>query len=256
MLFNINNGGVLASLRFSSELAGMLTYLGFVLLVIVGAYLLGSINSSIIISRVLYRDDIRKHGSGNAGMTNMLRTYGKGAAGLTLVGDMLKTALAILLAGILFGFNYVKGVSIGDGYCYVAGLFAVLGHIFPIYYGFKGGKGVLATSTMALILTPLPFVILLAIFVVIVWISKYVSLGSVTVAILYPVVIKAYFTIRFSSAQYPMPGMVALSTVILAIIIVWCHRGNLKRISNRTERKISFKKKPSIEDSEENNAEK
>lgn len=248
MLFSINNGGLLAQFRFSEQWHFFLTYIGFVLLVIVGSYLLGSINSSIIISRVLYRDDIRKHGSGNAGMTNMLRTYGKGAAGLTLLGDMLKTALAVLLAAFLFGFNYIGGVSMGDGYCYVAGLFAVLGHIFPIYYGFKGGKGVLVTSTMALILSPLPFAILFVIFVVIVWISKYVSLGSVTVAILYPVVLKGYLVIRFSGAQYPMPGMIAFSTITLAIIIVWCHRGNLKRIQDRTERKISFKKKPKPED--------
>ena len=244
MLFNINHGGLLAEFNFGEQWHFYLAYIGFVLLVIFGSYLLGSINSSIIISKVLYRDDIRKHGSGNAGMTNMLRTYGKGAAGLTLLGDMLKTALAIVLAGLLFGFNYIGGVSVGDGFCYVAGLFAVLGHIFPIYYGFKGGKGVLATATMALIVSPVPFLILFAIFVAIVWASRYVSLGSVTVAVLYPVVLHGYFIIRFSGAQHSMPGIAAFATIALAIIIVWCHRGNLQRISDRTERKISFKKTP------------
>ena len=78
--------------------------------------------------------------------------------------------------------------------------------------------------------------------------SKYVSLGSVTVAILYPVVLHGYFTITFSDAQYTMPGLIAFSTITLAILIVWCHRGNLQRISNRTERKISFKKKPKPEE--------
>ena len=116
MLFNLNVGGILGSITSEKEIVLQLCYIGFVMLLILGSYLLGSINSSIIISKVLYRDDIRKHGSGNAGMTNMLRTYGKGAAGLTLIGDMLKTALAIILAGILFGFNYVGGVSIGDGF--------------------------------------------------------------------------------------------------------------------------------------------
>ncbi len=256
MLFSLNRGGILSSIRFGEDWHFYLTYIGFALLVIFGSYLLGSINSSIIISKVLYRDDIRKHGSGNAGMTNMLRTYGKGAAGLTLIGDMMKTALAILLAGILFGFNYIGGVSVGDGYCYVAGLFAVLGHIFPVYYGFKGGKGVLATSTMALILTPIPFAFLLVIFIAIVWASKYVSLGSVTVAVLYPVVLHGYFLIRFSEAQYSLPGMVAFATITLACIIVWCHRGNLQRIGNGTERKISFKKKPESNGEDENNAEK
>ena len=259
MLFNINDGGLIQHIfsgSFEKAWYFYLTYIGFVLLVMLGSYLLGSINSSIIISKILYRDDIRKHGSGNAGMTNMLRTYGKGAAGLTLLGDMLKTALVILLSAILFGFNYAGGISTGDGLCYVAGLFAVIGHIFPIYYGFKGGKGVLATATMALILTPLPFAILFLLFVIIVWISKYVSLGSVTVAILYPVVLHGFFTVMFSEAQYSMPGLAAFSTIALAVIIVWCHRGNLQRISNRTERKISFKKKPKADGEDTDNAEK
>ncbi|MBQ1260517.1 MAG: glycerol-3-phosphate 1-O-acyltransferase PlsY [Clostridia bacterium] len=208
--------------------------------VIAAGYLLGSINSAIIISKLLYRDDIRCHGSGNAGMTNMLRTYGKGAAGLTLFGDVFKTALAIFIAGVVFGFNYVGGVSTGIGFCYVAGLFAVLGHIFPIYYGFKGGKGVLVTSAMALILTPLPFLILFAVFGLIVAVSKYVSLGSICVAILYPVVLHGYFAASFSS---PMPGLLSLSVIIIAVLIVWCHRANIERISNRTENKISFGKK-------------
>ncbi len=231
-----------------------ITYIGFILLTFVGAYLFGSINSAIIISKTLYRDDIRKHGSGNAGMTNMLRTYGLGAAGLTLLGDLLKTAFAILLAGILFGFGYVGGVSIGgDGICYIAGLFAVMGHIFPIYYGFKGGKGVLATATMALILTPIPFLILLAIFVLIVWASKYVSLGSVSVAVLYPIILHGYFIVTFGPES--LLGFVSLSSILLAIIIVWSHRENLERIGNRTERKISFKKKPKPEKEDEDNDE-
>lgn len=258
MLFNLNEGGFLFHIfkeGVQKDWHYYLTYLGFVLIVILGSYLLGSINSSIIISRVLYRDDIRKHGSGNAGMTNMLRTYGKGAAGLTLLGDMLKTALAILLAGFLFGFWYIDGVCTGEGLCYVAGLFAVIGHIFPVYYGFKGGKGVLATATMALILSPLPFLFLFILFVVIVWISKYVSLGSVTVAILYPVVLHGFFALRFSGADRSLPGLAAFSTIVLAIIIVWCHRGNLQRISNKTERKISFKKKPKTDGEESDNAE-
>ena len=216
-------------------------YLIFVIISIAASYLFGSINSAIIISKVIYHDDIRRHGSGNAGTTNMLRTYGKSAALMTLVGDMLKTALAVFVCGILFGFNYVGGVSTGEGYCYMAGLFAVLGHVFPVYYGFKGGKGVLSTATMALILCPIPFLILLAVFIGIVALSKYVSLGSVCGAILLPIILNGYFTLKFS---LPPPGLASLSVIILAILIVWCHRENLKRISNRTERKLSFKKRP------------
>jgi glycerol-3-phosphate acyltransferase PlsY len=153
---------------------------------------------------------------------------------------MLKTALAIFITGVLLGFNYNAGMSLNDGYCYMAGLFAVVGHVFPIYYGFKGGKGVLVTATMALILTPLPFVFLLLIFIIVVALSKYVSLGSVTAAVLYPVIVNFYIKLLYGTGT---PGILSLCTILLAIFIVWCHRGNLQRISDRTERKISFKKK-------------
>ena len=124
----------------------------------------------------------------------------------------------------------------------MAGFFAVIGHILPIYYGFKGGKGVLCTAAMALILTPIEFVILLGVFVLIVWWSKYVSLGSVTVAVLYPIVVSGHIKVAFSNAL-PQNGVMALITILLAIIIVYCHRGNLQRISDGTERKLSFKSK-------------
>lgn len=220
--------------------------------VIIASYLLGSINTAIIVSRLVYKDDIRRHGSGNAGMTNMLRTYGKGVAGLTLLGDLMKTVIAIFFAAIFFGFNYVAGVSTGNGVCYIAGLFVVVGHIFPIYYKFKGGKGVLATASMALILSPVPFLILFLIFVLIVGTSKYVSLGSVTVAVLYPVVLNAYFKFLFAEIERSLPGFTALASILLAILIVWCHRGNLSRISNRTEHKISFGKKPNASEDTSN----
>ena len=224
----------------------------FVLAIIIVSYLFGSINSSIIISKLLYKDDIRKYGSGNAGMTNMLRTFGKKAALLTLVGDLAKTALAILFAAVLFGFRYIYGISYTD-YCYVAGLFAVLGHVFPIFYKFKGGKGVLATATMAMILAPIPFVILLLLFIAIVWASKYVSLGSVCAATMLPVVVSGY--IKF--LELPTLGIMMLSLILLAIFIVWCHRENLRRISERTERKISFGggKKEKIEEKKADDAE-
>ena len=241
-MFNLNLG-ILNSL-YPDGVAAPVFYTYYIvgtLLVIAVGYLLGSINTSIIISKLLYGDDIRRHGSGNAGTTNMLRTYGKAAALLTLLGDILKTALSVIFAALLFGFNYSGAVSTGAGFCYVAGLFTILGHIFPVYYGFRGGKGVLATAAMALILSPVAFLILLAVFVIIVYVSRYVSLGSVVVAILYPIVLHGMFQVQFGVT---MPGLTALSSVIAAIVIVWCHRHNLERISSRTENKISFKKKP------------
>ena len=246
IMFNINTGLLqyMVDANLFTELwQPYFVQVLFVLVSIVCAYLLGSINSAIFISKVFYRDDIRKHGSGNGGLTNMLRTFGKGAAGLTLFGDMFKTVLSIAIAGLLLGFNYWRGISYLNGWCYIAGLFAVLGHIFPIYYGFKGGKGVLVTATMALVLTPIPFAILLLVFVLIVAITKYVSLGSVSGAIFYPVIIHGYIGLVFKDYGSPMPGLISLCTILVAVIIVWCHRENLKRIGNRTERKLSFKKK-------------
>lgn len=245
-MFSINDGGLFlyllgkwnintTSLNFPYiALAGVLF-----LLMIAGSYLLGSINPSIIFSRLFYHDDIRNHGSGNAGLTNMLRTYGKGAALVTLLGDSAKTGLSVLLGGLLFGFGYVGGIAVGE-MPYVAGLFAVVGHIFPLYYKMKGGKGVLATATMALILTPIPFAILLLVFIGVVALSKYISLGSVSVAVLYPVTLYATFKVMFSSA--PLPGLTALSTILIACLIVYAHRGNLQRISDRTERKFTLGK--------------
>ncbi len=236
-MFNLNEG--LLSFIFEDGIPGLMLF-GSLFLVLMASYLLGSINSAILVSKTLYKEDIRTKGSGNAGMTNMLRTYGGKAALLTLSGDLLKTVLSIFLAGFVFGFAYVRGISV-QGYCYFAGLFAVIGHIFPLYYRFKGGKGVLATSTMALMLSPIPFLILFALFAAIVAMSKYVSLGSVCVAVLYPVVMSGTFAVMFGGS--PMPAETAIATIVLAILIVWCHRKNLERISNRTENKLSFKKK-------------
>ena len=210
--------------------------------VAIAAYLLGSINSAIIVSKVIFGEDVRTKGSGNAGTTNVLRNYGKKAALFTLLGDMLKTALSILIAGIFFGFKYVGGVSVSE-MCYIAGLFSVIGHVFPIYYKLRGGKGVLSTATLALILSPICALILIAIFVGIVAFSKFVSLGSVTAVALYPVVLNGYFAV-LAGGTPPMPLMV-LTTILLAILIVWCHRANLARISRGEENKLSFgKKKP------------
>ena len=214
-------------------------YILCLIAVLAAAYLLGSINSSIIVSTVLHGEDIRTKGSGNAGLTNTLRTYGKGAAGLVLLGDMLKTVVSIFIAGLVFGFYYNGAISFSSE-CYLAGLISIIGHVFPIYYKFKGGKGVLSTSTMALMLTPIHFGILLLIFIGVVAASKYVSLGSVIVAVLYPIILDGTFKMA-STADAPVTCLGAtIASILLAVLIVYCHRGNLQRISDHTERKLSF----------------
>lgn len=206
--------------------------------VMIASYAFGSFSSAIIVSKALYKEDIRTHGSGNAGLTNMLRTYGKGAAALTLIGDMLKTALAIGIAALIFGINYNNGISI-SGICYLSGLCAVLGHVYPVFYGFKGGKGVLVTATMALILSPIIFVTLLSVFIIIVIITRYVSLGSIIVASLFPVAVCTYSYFIGGA----LPVLTVICTVALGIFVVWCHRSNIKRLLTHTEKKISVGKK-------------
>ena len=207
-------------------------------------YLLGQLNFAIIISKKKFGVDVRDYGSGNGGTTNMLRTFGLKAAGLTLLGDLMKTAISIVIGSVLGGFSYLGGISVGGLYCdlplnYIAGFFAVIGHILPIYHGFKGGKGVLCTATLALILTPIEFAILLLVFIGLVAFTKYVSLGSVTVACLYPVVVYGHYKVIFP-ANAATNGVMMLILILLATLIVYCHRENLKRISNGTERKISI----------------
>lgn len=213
-------------------------YIGLILVVVIASYLLGAVNSAIVVSRTLYKEDIRTQGSGNAGMTNMLRTYGKGAAFLTWFGDMLKTVLSIVLAAIVFGFNYKNGISL-NGICYLAGLSAVFGHVFPIYYGFKGGKGVLVTAIMALLVCPPIFVAFMSTFIIIVAISRYVSLASCIVASLFPVAVSLY-SVFLGGRLEPLT---VFATVILGAFIVWCHRSNIQRLKAGNEKKISIGKK-------------
>ena len=172
-MYNVNEGLLYYLLNKDLGMDPILQYailvVSFTLISMAAGYFLGSINSAIVVSKLLYGDDIRKHGSGNAGLTNMLRTYGTKAAALTLAGDLAKTAIAVLIGCFLGGFAYVGAISLSGINCdvplpYIAGFFAILGHILPIYYKFKGGKGVLCTAVMAMILTPIEFLILLLIF--------------------------------------------------------------------------------------------
>ena len=205
------------------------TIIAFAVIVIAG-YLLGSLNSAVIVSRARYKQDIRTFGSGNAGLTNMYRVYGKGGAGLTLLGDVIKQFVSVTFGIILAG-QYGA---------YVAGLFCIIGHMFPVYYGFKGGKGVLTAATMILMIDPLVFVAVFLIFLVVVLLSRYVSLGSVVAAFSYPAVL--YYR---SGGQPDMFAMIF--AVFIGLIVIFMHRSNIFRIFNNEESKFSFKKRPDIQ---------
>ncbi|MBR2848131.1 MAG: glycerol-3-phosphate 1-O-acyltransferase PlsY [Clostridia bacterium] len=192
-------------------------------------YLLGSCNFSIIISKMLYHEDIRTFGSGNAGMTNMLRTYGVGAAAATLVTDAAKAVISALLGRLVFG---VIGA-------YIAGLACVLGHIYPVFYKFKGGKGVVTAAITILMTNWKVGLVLIGMFVILVGFTKYISLGSVMCCLIYPLVLDRMNRIE----QFPAPQIVMIFALAITVVIVLKHTSNIKRLISGTENKLSFTKK-------------
>ncbi|MBE6692552.1 MAG: glycerol-3-phosphate 1-O-acyltransferase PlsY [Ruminococcaceae bacterium] len=195
----------------------------------IAAYLLGSLNSGIIVSKAKYGQDIRNFGSGNAGLTNMHRVYGKDGALLTLAGDIGKQIVSVVIGALLLG---IEGA-------YLAGTFCMLGHIFPVYYGFKGGKGVLTAATMILLIDPVIFAVLFIIFAVVLTFTRYVSLSSIIAAITYPAAVK----VAYGMGENPTPVFALLFALFVGVMVIFMHRTNLYRLFNGTESKFSFHKK-------------
>ena len=205
-----------------------------VLWIIMGiiAYVIGSINFSVILSKKMAGFDLRDKGSGNAGTTNVLRTVGKKAAIITLICDILKGVVAILIA-MLVG-KIVQG-SNASLLVQCAGVAVILGHTFPIFFKFKGGKGV-ATSLGVLIMSNWQIGLICLVFaLILIALTQMVSVGSIAAAILYPVLT------LFIPQNYIIPGNYLIYSVVLAVIIVFNHRENVKRLLKGTENKISFK---------------
>ena len=203
-----------------------------IILCIVVPYLIGSVNFALVISNRVFKDDIREHGSGNAGMTNTLRTYGKAAALGTLVLDMVKAAIAVFFGHLICGQFGLGG--------YTAGLFCVIGHMFPVFFKFRGGKGVATLAAMILTLDPGCFIFLLLIFITIVATTKYVSLGAIICCMLYPILT---YKLAMAGLSGWGVGFPVLISFIVAALVIFMHRENIKRIINHTENKISFSKK-------------
>lgn len=203
------------------------------------AYAIGSINFSVIFSKKFAGFDVREKGSGNAGTTNMLRTVGKKAAAITLLCDILKGVISIFIA--IFIGNIVEG-SDKELLVQIAGIAVVIGHTFPIFFKFKGGKGV-ATSLGVLITTNWQIgLICLTFAIVLMALTRMVSLGSVAAAVLYPVLtlfINQNYTVL---AEGNDGRKYFIYSVILAIIVLFNHRSNIKRILEGKENKLSFKK--------------
>lgn len=204
---------------------GVLVIIAYVLVAVI-AYLLGSLNSAIIVSKSKYKQDIRTFGSGNAGLTNMHRVYGKDGALWTLFGDIAKQIVSVLVGALIMG----------RWGAYLAGGFCMLGHIFPVYYGFKGGKGVLTAATMILIIDPAIFVVLFVVFALVLLITRYVSLSSIMAAFTYPAAI--------SVAYRPAHIFEVAFALFVGALVIYMHRSNIYRIFNNQESKFSFRKKP------------
>ena len=209
--------------------------MSFYIIIAIIAYCIGSINFSVILSKKLAGFDIRQKGSGNAGSTNMLRSAGKKAAILTLICDILKGVIAIGIA-ILIG--NIFSVTDKALLVQIAGIAVVVGHTYPIFLGFKGGKGV-ATSLGVIIIANWQIGLICLVFaLVLMALTKMVSLGSCGAAVLFPVLvlfINQNYIISEGSGYF-------IFSILLAILVLFNHRSNIKRILNGTENKLSFKK--------------
>ncbi len=189
------------------------------------AYLIGSINTSIIVSKLMIKDDIRNHGSGNAGATNALRTLGKKGAIPVVIGDALKAVIAIVLAKIF--------IEDKMGAVFIAGMGTVLGHNFPIFFGFKGGKGVLVSLVTMLFADWRIGLAVAVIAITVMAVSKYVSLGSIIGALLFVV---------FSFVFHMQDDRFVVFALMLSGLAVYMHRGNIVRLVKGTENKLGKKK--------------
>ena len=199
------------------------------ILVALVAYLIGSINFAIIFSKKFAGFDLRERGSKNAGTTNVLRTVGKKAAILTLICDMLKGVVSVLLAMLVAKIWTETDLEIIK---YLAGLMAIIGHTYPIYYGFKGGKGVATSLGVLLIVNTQIGLICLVFALTIMAFTRWGSLGSILAAILFPIL--TIFMVDNMGAK--------IISILIGALVVFNHRTNISRLKNGTENKLSLKK--------------
>ncbi len=200
-------------------------------------YFFGSISASIIVGRFLGLSDIRKHGSGNAGTTNALRVLGKKAAIFTLLGDVLKTVIAVLIAKFLAKFiedGYLSQLSV-----YISCFCTALGHNYPIFFKFKGGKGVLTSGVIIIMISPVIGTATVICCLFVMAITKYVSLGSMTGGVVYPLWIILYYTTDITKIVF---------SVVLGAMLVIKHSPNIKRLLSGTESKFGAKKEQNKND--------
>ena len=211
------------------------------LLAAVAAYFCGCFNGALLTSRLFFHDDVRTHGSGNAGLTNFYRTYGAKYAALVIVCDMLKAVAAVGFAAWLgarfdprimpdFPLTAAQHAEFVLHFKYWAGLFCVLGHMFPCTAKFKGGKGILCSATLTLLLDWRIALVCWTLFALLWLTTRYVSLGSMSAAVVFPVLTWLVFGDVLAAAL----------AVCIAALVVWAHRENIRRLRNGTENKFHF----------------
>jgi acyl phosphate:glycerol-3-phosphate acyltransferase len=205
------------------------------ILCIIGAYLIGSIPTSYLIGRIFFHTDIRQSGSGNTGATNALRTFGATTGIIVLVLDMLKGVIVVLLAKYLLTSSPTEFAY--NLYVSLCALAVIMGHVFSIFLRFKGGKGVATAAGVFLTLLPIPFLYCVVLFVIIVYMSKYVSLGSILAASAFLIVeLFSQYILNFPN----IPRLVLVAVIVILILIR--HKANFIRLFEGSENKISFKK--------------
>ena len=189
------------------------------------AYLCGCVNGAIMISKRIFKDDVRTHGSGNAGLTNFYRNYGGHYAALVIALDAVKMVLAVAVACLLLGASVESKLW--------GGLWCTLGHMFPVTYKFKGGKGILSCGTLLILLDWRVAVLCWGVFLLLSMLTRYVSLGSVVCSACAPVGVAVF---------YPNHGFALALVTVIAALVIWAHRGNIRRLIHGTESKFHFKK--------------
>lgn len=205
----------------------------WIILEVLAAYLIGSIPSALWVGKLFYGIDIRQHGSGNAGATNVIRVFGYKAGVPVMIFDIFKGWLAVQLAVWIN-----PGDFTGDPLIYlrvIMGIAAVIGHVFPVFAGFRGGKGVGTFAGVGIALFPLALLIVLGVFIVVLAITHYVSLSSIIGSLVFP-----FAAILIEHQQNP--ALVALSLMV-AIFIPFTHRKNIRRLLKGEENKFLFKRK-------------
>ena len=206
------------------------------LICVVIGYVFGLFQTGYIYGMINHVD-IRKHGSGNAGTTNALRTLGWKAGAITFIGDCLKCVLAVVLVRFIFAdSSHVELLAL------YAGLGAVLGHNFPFYLNFKGGKGIASTVGLILAVNPVMFLIVAIVFITIVWFTQYVSLGSIVIMVLFVIQVVIYGQMGgFGLIGGELYEFYAIA-IVLAALAIWRHRANIKRLATGTENKTDIRK--------------